>query len=109
VRPLTGLVRYLGSDLLRSQRFLLPVLLYVLLLAPLFGGDPGPPPQLWTVTAVVLYPVSCWLAVTVANTEDPVQRQVTVAAGPRGSRSVCWSPACSPTSDLSPSPSAGPW
>jgi hypothetical protein len=80
VRPLTGLVRYLGSDLLRSQRFLLPVLLYVLLLAPLFGGDPGPPPQLWTVTAVVLYPVSCWLAVTVANTEDPVQRQVTVAA-----------------------------
>jgi hypothetical protein len=80
VRPLTGLVRYLGSDLFRSQRFLLPVFLYVLLLAPLFGGDPGPPPQLWTVTAVVLYPVSCWLAVTVANTEDPVQRHVTIAA-----------------------------
>lgn len=77
---LSGLVRYFGADLLRSQRFLLPVFLYVLVLAPLFNGDPGPPPQLWTVSAVVLYPVSCWLAVTVANTEDPVQRQVTIAA-----------------------------
>ena len=77
---LTGLVRYLTADLLRSQRFLLPVFLYVLLLAPLFNGDPGPPPELWIVTVLVLYPVSCWLAVTVANTEDPVQRQVTIAA-----------------------------
>lgn len=75
-----GLVRYLGSDLLRSQRFLLPMLLYVGLLAPLLSGEPGPPPQLWTFTALVLCPVSCWLAVTVANTEDTTQRQVTIAA-----------------------------
>jgi hypothetical protein len=80
VRQLIGLVRYLGADLGRSQRFLLPVFLYLLLLAPLFNGDPGPPPELWIVTVLVLYPVSCWLAVTVANTEDPVQRQVTIAA-----------------------------
>lgn len=80
MHSLTGLVRYLGSDLLRSQRFLLPVFLYFLVLAPLLNGDPGPPPQLWILTAVVLYPVSCWLAVTVANTEDPVQRQVTITA-----------------------------
>jgi hypothetical protein len=77
---LTGLVRYLTADLLRSQRFLLPVFLYLLLLAPLFNGDPGPPPELWIVTVLVLYPVSCWLAVTIANTEDPIQRQVTIAA-----------------------------
>lgn len=75
-----GLVRYLGSDLLRSQRFLLPMLLYVVLLVPLLGGDPGSSPELWTYTALGLCPVSCWLAVTVANTEDPVQRQVTIAA-----------------------------
>jgi hypothetical protein len=77
---LIGLVRYLTADLLRSQRFLLPVFLYLLLLAPLFNGDPGPPPELWIVTVLVLYPVSCWLAVTIANTEDPIQRQVTIAA-----------------------------
>jgi hypothetical protein len=75
-----GLVRYFGADLLRSQRFLLPVFLYALLLAPVFNGDPGPPPELWILTVLVLYPVSCWLAVTVANTEDPTQRQVTIAA-----------------------------
>jgi hypothetical protein len=56
------------------------VFLYALLLAPVFNGDPGPPPELWILTVLVLYPVSCWLAVTVANTEDPTQRQVTIAA-----------------------------
>lgn len=75
-----GLVRYFAADLLRSQRFLLPVFLYALLLAPVFNGDPGPPPELWILTVLVLYPVSCWLAVTVANTEDPTQRLVTTAA-----------------------------
>lgn len=80
MRQLTALVRYFGADLLRSQRFLLPPLLFAVLLAPLFNGDPGPPPQLWTITVLVVYPVSCWSAVTVANTEDPVQRQVTIAA-----------------------------
>lgn len=80
MRQLTALVRYFGADLLRSQRFLLPLLLFAVLLAPLFNGDPGPPPQLWTITVLLLYPVSCWVAVTVANTEDPVRRQVTIAA-----------------------------
>ncbi|AXB44655.1 hypothetical protein [Amycolatopsis albispora] len=79
------LVRYYSADLLRSQRFLLPFLLYGMLLAPLFGGDPGPPPGTWAASVLALYPVSVWLAVTVANTEDPVQRQVTIAAaGGRG-------------------------
>ena len=80
MRQLTTLVRYFGADLLRSQRFLLPLVLFMALLTPLFNGDPGPPPQAWTITVLILYPVSCWLAVTVANTEDPVQRQVTIAA-----------------------------
>lgn len=80
MRQLTALVRYFGADLLRSQRFLLPLLLFTGLLALLFSDDPGPPPEAWTITVLILYPVSCWLAVTVANTEDPVQRQVTIAA-----------------------------
>jgi hypothetical protein len=75
-----ALVRYLGADVLRSQRFLVPVFLYALLLAPVFNGDPGPPPEMWILTVLVLYPVSCWLAVTVANTEDSTQRLVTIAA-----------------------------
>ncbi|MEJ3657178.1 hypothetical protein WEH80_29865 [Actinomycetes bacterium KLBMP 9759] len=74
------LLRYALSDLLRSQRFLVPCVLYAGLLAVLFGGDPGPPPGPWAASGLALYPVAAWLAVTVANTEDPVQRDVTTAA-----------------------------
>lgn len=75
-----ALVRYLGADLLRSQRFLLPVLLVAVVLAILFGGDPGPPPGTWVASVLALYPAATWLAVTVAHTEDRGQRLVTVAA-----------------------------
>ncbi|WP_232664012.1 hypothetical protein [Pseudonocardia sp. TRM90224] len=74
------LLRYSLSDLLRSQRFLIPCVLYAGLLAVLFGGDPGAPPAPWAASGLALYPVAAWLAVTVANTEDPVQRDVTTAA-----------------------------
>lgn len=72
--------RYVLDDLLRSQRFLVPVFGYVALLGVLFGGDPGPAPGGWPASALALYAVGAWLAITTANTEDPVQRHVTVAA-----------------------------
>ncbi len=72
--------RYILADLLRSQRFILPVFVYLATLGVLFGGDPGPPPAGWPASALVLYPVSAWLASTTANSEDPVARLVTVAA-----------------------------
>jgi hypothetical protein len=75
-----AVARYLTADVLRSQRFLLPVVVYGAVLAVLYGGDPGPPPASWAASALVLYPVTAWLAFVVANTEDPVQRTVTVAA-----------------------------
>jgi hypothetical protein len=72
--------RYVLDDLLRSQRFLVPVFGYAALLGVLFGGDPGPAPGGWPASALALYAVGAWLAITTANTEDPVQRHVTVAA-----------------------------
>jgi hypothetical protein len=72
--------RYLGSDVLRSQRVLLPVILYAGVLAVLYGGDPGPLPAPWAASALALYPVATWLALVVANTEEPPARLVTVAA-----------------------------
>jgi hypothetical protein len=72
--------RYVIDDLLRSQRFLVPVFAYIALLGVLFGGDPGPAPGGWPASALALYAVGAWLAITTANTEDPVQRHVTVAA-----------------------------
>jgi hypothetical protein len=75
-----AVARYVLADLLRSQRFLVPVFVYLALLAVLFGGDPGPAPALWPASALALYPISAWLAITTANVEDPVQRHVTTAA-----------------------------
>lgn len=72
--------RYVLADLLRSQRFIVPLFVYVAALGVLFGGDPGPAPAAWPVSALVLYPISAWVAITTANAEDPVARQVTVAA-----------------------------
>lgn len=75
-----AVTRYLMADLLRSQRFVLPLLVYVAAVAVLMGGDPGPPPQPWAASVGLLYPISAWLAITVSNAEEPVGRQVTVAA-----------------------------
>jgi hypothetical protein len=72
--------RLLTADVLRSQRVLLPVILYAGVLAVLYGGDPGPLPAPWAASALILYPVATWLALVVANTEDPPARLVTIAA-----------------------------
>jgi len=87
--------RYVLGDMLRSQRFVVPLIVYVAALGVLFGGDPGPAPAAWPVSALALYPISAWLAITTAGAEDPVARHVTVAAagGPgvvaRGVLLVC--------------------
>jgi len=72
--------RLLTADVLRSQRVLLPVILYAGVLAVLYTGDPGPLPAPWAASALVLYPVATWLALVVANSEEPPARLVTVAA-----------------------------
>jgi len=83
---IVAVARYLGADLLRSQRFIVPVVVYLGVLAVLFGGDPGPPPVPWAATTFAIYPVSAWLAITITNTEDATQRHITVAAAGGWSR-----------------------
>lgn len=75
-----AVARYLTADVARSQRFLLPLLVHGAVLAVLFGGDPGPPPGPWAVSALAVYPAAAWLTVVVANTEAPEQRAVTIAS-----------------------------
>lgn len=75
-----AVARYLLADAVRAQRVIIPIVLQIAVLAVLFGGDPGPLPAPWAVSCLTAYPVAAWLALAVANTEDPVQRAVTVAA-----------------------------
>ncbi|WP_158842098.1 hypothetical protein [Saccharothrix deserti] len=75
---MTSLVRYLLVDVLRTQRWLPPLLLYVAVLGMLYASDAGPPLPAYAGTCVLVYPVSVWLTVVIATAEDPVRRTITV-------------------------------
>jgi hypothetical protein len=75
-----AVARYLAAALALNQAFLIPIVLFGGVLAVLFGGDPGPPPAPWAASAFIAYFVAAWLAVVVANAEDPAERTATIAA-----------------------------
>ena len=79
-RTSLAVARLLGEDVARSQRFIAPALLFVAVLAVLFGGTPGPLPMPWAVSALLLYPIGAWLTHAIAEAEEPTARTVTVAA-----------------------------
>lgn len=76
-----ALLRYLTADVLRSHRYFPPVFLY-LLVSGIFDarGDAGSALNAYGASALVLYPVGAWLAVTVGNAEDTTQRHITATA-----------------------------
>jgi hypothetical protein len=75
-----AVARHLASEVVRSQRWLPPLLLFAAVLAVLFGGDPGPPPVPWAASALALYPVAAWWTLVVAHVEDPARRTLTASA-----------------------------
>ncbi len=75
---MTALVRYLLADVLRTQRYLPPLLLFAAVLAMFNAGDAGPPLSAYAGSCAFLYPVAAWLTIVIATAEDPVRRAVTV-------------------------------
>ncbi|MBB5954196.1 hypothetical protein FHS29_000766 [Saccharothrix tamanrassetensis] len=75
---MTALVRYLLADVLRTQRYLPPLLVFAAVLAMFNAGDAGPPPSAYAGSCAFLYPVATWLTIVIATAEDPVRRAVTV-------------------------------
>ena len=71
-----SLVHYLAADVLRSQRWVAPLLAFLAGVA-VFNVAGGPLLTTYADTATVLLPVSVWLTVVVANSEDPVQAAIT--------------------------------
>ncbi|MDI3402312.1 ABC transporter [Streptomyces cavernicola] len=78
----TALLRYHTALLLRSQRWLPPVLVYAALVA--VGAQPGDPVlDSLGYTSAALLPVAAWLTRISATQEPPAARHVTAsAAGP---------------------------
>lgn len=71
-----ALVRYLAADVLRSQRWVAPLLAF-LAGVTVFNVAGGPLLTTYADTATVLLPVSVWLTVVVVKSEDPVQAAIT--------------------------------
>lgn len=73
-----SVMRYLLALVTRSHRLVAPMTLYVLLVL-IFNTDPGPPIETYATTAALLFPVACWLAVSVLGAEDAPLAAATAA------------------------------
>jgi hypothetical protein len=81
---MVALIRYQLAALLHGQRYLAPLLLFLIALSVLTVNDQGPLTGSYAVSAGSLLIAMCWLTVTIVNHEDPVRRAVTgvTAGGP---------------------------
>lgn len=80
---MSAVARYVASDLARSQRWLPPMLAYLVLCLinlAIGGASRGNALPTFASAAAALFPVAVWLAVVTGNCEDPVQASITVAA-----------------------------
>ncbi|USX55822.1 hypothetical protein [Lentzea sp. HUAS12] len=83
---MTSLVRYLAADVLRGQRYLAPLLVFLGGMGMLFSSDAGQPLEAYSGSSALLYPISAWVAVVVATSEDVVRREITVVSAGGWSR-----------------------
>ncbi|SFP87143.1 hypothetical protein SAMN05421810_103677 [Amycolatopsis arida] len=82
------MIRYQLALLGHSQRYVPPVLLYLVVVAMLYDDGVAPALPEFAVTAAILAVVACWLTVALVDAEDPVQRLVTASAARRGAAPV---------------------
>lgn len=75
-----ALTAYTLTDVGRSQRLVPPLLLLGAVVTVLYSGSPSSLLEEYAVTAVALYPIGAWIGLAVLNTEDDVQRDLTVVA-----------------------------
>jgi hypothetical protein len=74
----TAIVRYVTADVVRSQRWVAPVLVYAFVI---FAVNASSEPLLSTYagSAAFLFPVAIWVTSIVNNAEDPVQTDISIA------------------------------
>lgn len=83
---MSALVRYTAANVVLSQRYLPPVLLFLAFEFVFTGADDnGPLPPAYAVGAAGVFVCGVWLTIVAVNAEDPVQRSITaVNAGGSG-------------------------
>jgi hypothetical protein len=75
-----ALVRYTLANVVLSQRYLPPVLLFFVVLVVFTGADSGPLPPVYAVSAGAVFACGTWLTIVTVNAEDPTRRAVTVVS-----------------------------
>lgn len=76
-----ALVRYVGTDTLRSQRWVAPLLCFGAI-DSIIGAQTGSVLPSYAIEAAALLFITIWLTVVVVNNEDPIQQTITeVCAG----------------------------
>lgn len=73
-----ALVRYTAANVVLSQRFLPPVLLFFASQFVFTAADSGPLLPVYAVTSAAVFVCGTWLTIVVVNAEDPIQRTITV-------------------------------
>ncbi|WAL65564.1 hypothetical protein ORV05_32565 [Amycolatopsis cynarae] len=77
------MIRYQLALLGHSQRYLPPVLAFLLVMGVLYTDRGAPQIPQYAVSCGALTVIACWLAIALVDTEDPVQRLITLThAGP---------------------------
>ncbi|WP_037275076.1 hypothetical protein [Kibdelosporangium aridum] len=75
---MTPLVRYLVSDVLRTQRWAAPLLAYLAVLL-IIGPPTGPVLPTYAMASAALVPIGMWVTVVVMHNEEPQQAAITMA------------------------------
>lgn len=73
-----ALFRYTLANVVLSQRYLPPMLVFLVVLVVFTGADSGPLLPVYAVSAAAVFVCGTWLTVVTVNAEDPTQRAVTV-------------------------------
>ena len=71
-----ALVRYVGRDTLRSQRWVAPLLCFGAIDA-IIGAQSGSVLPSYAIGAAALLFITTWLTVVIVNNEDPIQQSIT--------------------------------
>ncbi|HKS46638.1 MAG TPA: hypothetical protein VJT49_16290 [Amycolatopsis sp.] len=74
------MIRYQLALLAHSQRYLLPMLVFLVFLGVLYGNEANTPaPPEYAASAGALAVIACWLTIALVDIEDPVQWLITLA------------------------------
>ncbi|QOS78428.1 hypothetical protein JNUCC31_27575 [Paenibacillus sp. JNUCC31] len=72
------LTRYLLKHYIRSQKYVAPVIFYIITMLLIYSYKPNPVADSYSVTAMLLFFGAAWLGLTVMNTESAGQYQLLV-------------------------------